>query len=148
MANRIPTLRCVKDEAGDPLARVAQIRERTHDKLAVFSGNGVRTMIDEMRLGFWATARPWSSRLSSPPHSISGTPAAAEAFDMFRRIQAFAQHHRSHRHLHGGARRVQGNDENTRGSFAGAPPAGGGGCRRPAAADEPQTGVREPWTNT
>ena len=45
-------MRCVKDKAGNPLARVTQIRERTNDKLAVFSGNCVRTMIDEMRLGF------------------------------------------------------------------------------------------------
>ena len=52
MAKQIPTMKCVKDEAGNPLARVAQIRERTNDKLAVFSGNGVRTMIDEMTLGF------------------------------------------------------------------------------------------------
>ncbi len=52
MFQQIPTMKCVKDEAGDPLQRVTQIRERTADKLAVFSGNGVRTMIDEMRLGF------------------------------------------------------------------------------------------------
>src|ERR1017187_10566944 len=52
MAKQIPTMKCVKDEAGNPLARVSQIRERTNDKLAVFSGNGVRSMIDEMRLGF------------------------------------------------------------------------------------------------
>src|SRR5262245_35221149 len=52
MARQIPTMKAVKDEAGDPLARVTQIIERTNGKLAVFSGNGVRTMIDEMRLGF------------------------------------------------------------------------------------------------
>ena len=51
-SNRFRTMKCVKDEAGDPLQRVTEIRERTADKLAVFSGNGVRTMIDEMRLSF------------------------------------------------------------------------------------------------
>jgi dihydrodipicolinate synthase/N-acetylneuraminate lyase len=90
MARQIPTMKCVKDEAGNPLARVAQIRERTNDKLAVFSGNGVRTMIDEMTLGFSGHC---------PTVVLSDFYAAAfdlwhagkrgEAFDMFGRLQAF-----------------------------------------------------------
>jgi dihydrodipicolinate synthase/N-acetylneuraminate lyase len=90
MAKQIPTMKCVKDEAGNPLARVTEIRERTGDKLAVFSGNGVRTMIDEMRLGFSGHC---------PTTVLSDFYAAAfdlwhsgkqrEAFDMFGRIQAF-----------------------------------------------------------
>ena len=90
MARQVPTMKCVKDEAGNPLARVTQIRERTSDKLAVFSGNGVRTMIDEMRLGFSGHC---------PTTVLSDFYAAAfdlwhagkrrEAFDMFGRIQAF-----------------------------------------------------------
>ncbi len=87
---QVPTMKCVKDEAGNPLARIAQIRERTGGKLAVFSGNGVRTMIDEMRLGFSGHC---------PTTALSDFYAAAfdlwhagkqrEAFDMFGRIQAF-----------------------------------------------------------
>ena len=90
MSRQIPTLKCVKDEAGNPLARVTQIRERTNDRLAVFSGNGVRTMIDEMRLGFSGHC---------PTTVLSDFYAAAfdlwhadkkrEAFDMFGRLQAF-----------------------------------------------------------
>ena len=90
MFRQIPTMKCVKDEAGNPLERVTQIRERTGGKLAVFSGNGVRTMIDEMRLGFSGHC---------PYTSLSNFYAAAfdlwhsgkrrEAFDMFGRIQAF-----------------------------------------------------------
>jgi dihydrodipicolinate synthase/N-acetylneuraminate lyase len=89
MAKQIPTMKCVKDEAGNPLARVTQIRERTNDKLAVFSGNGVRTMIDEMRLGFSGHC---------PTTVLSDFYAAAfdlwhagkrrEAFDMFGLILA------------------------------------------------------------
>ena len=52
MFRTIPTMRVVKDEAGDPLARIAEIRRKTDDKLAVFAGNGVRVMVDEMQLGF------------------------------------------------------------------------------------------------
>jgi dihydrodipicolinate synthase/N-acetylneuraminate lyase len=90
MFRQIPTMKCVKDEAGDPLARVTQIRERTNDRLAVFSGNGGRTMIDEMRLGFSGHC---------PTTVLSDFYAAAfdlwhagrkrEAFDMFGRLQAF-----------------------------------------------------------
>jgi dihydrodipicolinate synthase/N-acetylneuraminate lyase len=90
MSQEIPTMKAVKDEAGNPLARIAQIRERTRDKLAVFSGNGVRTMMDEMRLGFSGHC---------PTTVLSDFYAAAfdlwhagkhrEAFDMFGRISAF-----------------------------------------------------------
>ena len=90
MFKQIPTMKCVKDEAGDPLQRVTQIRERTAGKLAVFSGNGVRTMIDEMRLGFAGHC---------PTTGLADVYASAfdlwhagkkrEAFDMFGRIQAF-----------------------------------------------------------
>jgi len=90
MFKQIPNMKCVKDEAGNPLARVTQIRERTNDKLAVFSGNGVRTMIDEMRLGFSGHC---------PTTVLSDFYAAAfdlwhadkhrEDFDMFGRLQAF-----------------------------------------------------------
>jgi uncharacterized membrane protein YgcG len=91
MFQEIPTFKCVKDEAGNPLARITQIRERTKDKLAVFSGNGVRTMIDEMRLGFSGHC---------PTTGLSDFYAAAfdlwhagnerAAFDMFGRLQAFS----------------------------------------------------------
>ena len=42
----------MKDEAGNPLTRVAEIKERTSGLLKVFSGFGVGTMITEMELGF------------------------------------------------------------------------------------------------
>lgn len=90
MSEAIPTMKCVKDEAGVPLQRVSRIRERTNDKVAVFSGNGVRTMIDEMRLGF-------SGHCPTTP--LADFYAAAfdlwhsgkhrDAFEMFGRLQAF-----------------------------------------------------------
>ena len=90
MFRQVPTMRCVKDEAGNPLARVREIRERTGGRLAVFSGNGVRTMIDEMRLGFSGHC---------PMTALADFYAAAfnlwhsgkerEAFDMFGRLEAF-----------------------------------------------------------
>jgi dihydrodipicolinate synthase/N-acetylneuraminate lyase len=52
MYETIPTVRYVKDEAGDPLARVPEITRRTHGEMKSFSGRGVYTMISEMEAGF------------------------------------------------------------------------------------------------
>jgi dihydrodipicolinate synthase/N-acetylneuraminate lyase len=90
MFQQIPTMKCVKDEAGEPLLRVTQIRERTQDKLAVFSGNGVRTMIDEMRLGFSGHCPTTGlADLYASAFDLWHAGKHAEAFDMFGRIQAF-----------------------------------------------------------
>ncbi|MSU65928.1 MAG: dihydrodipicolinate synthase family protein [Opitutus sp.] len=48
----IPTMRYVKDEAGDPLQRVGPLREKSHDEIKVFSGNHGRKMIAELEAGF------------------------------------------------------------------------------------------------
>ena len=48
----VPTLRYVKDEAGDPLQRIGPLRERSHDEIRVFSGNHGRKMIEELEAGF------------------------------------------------------------------------------------------------
>lgn len=52
MYKAIPTLRYVKDEAGQPLMRIGPLRERSSDQLKVFTGAHGRTLIDEMRRGF------------------------------------------------------------------------------------------------
>src|SRR6185369_2719140 len=90
MSKQIPTMKAVKDEAGDPLARVTQIIERTGGKIAVFSGNGVRTMIDEMRLGF-AGHCPYTvlSDFYAAAFDLWHAGKHREAFDMFGRMQAF-----------------------------------------------------------
>jgi 4-hydroxy-tetrahydrodipicolinate synthase len=85
-----PTVRQVKDEAGNPLERVTELRRRTDDQLKVFSGQGVRTMINEMELGFSGHC---------PTTGLADVYAATfdlwhagrhqEAFDMFGRICAF-----------------------------------------------------------
>jgi dihydrodipicolinate synthase/N-acetylneuraminate lyase len=49
---RIPTMRYVKDEAGDPLERVGPLREKSHDEIKVFSGGHGRKLIEEQERGF------------------------------------------------------------------------------------------------
>jgi 4-hydroxy-tetrahydrodipicolinate synthase len=48
----VPTLRYIKDEAGQPLERVGPLREKSHDEIKVFSGVHGKTLIEEMIRGF------------------------------------------------------------------------------------------------
>lgn len=90
MFRAVPTMRVVKDEAGDPLARITEIREKTGDKLAVFAGNGVRVMIEEMRLGFSGYCPVVGlSDLYEQAFDLYEAGKQREAFDMFGRILAF-----------------------------------------------------------
>jgi 1-pyrroline-4-hydroxy-2-carboxylate deaminase len=90
MFRSIPTMRVVKDEAGDPLARVGEIREKTGDKLAVFAGNGVRVMIDEMQLGFSGYCPVVGlADIYQETFELYEAGKRREAFDMFGRILAF-----------------------------------------------------------
>ena len=52
MSESVPNLRYAKDEAGNPLNRVSELRRRTGDRLKIFSGAHGRTLIEEMRRGF------------------------------------------------------------------------------------------------
>jgi len=86
-----PNVKCVKDEAGNPLARVTQLRERTGGKLAVFSGNGVRTMIDEMRLGFSGHCpNTVLADFYAATFDLWHAGKRREAFDMYGRVLAFS----------------------------------------------------------
>ena len=51
----IPTFRYVKDEAGQPLFRIRELREQSSDQLKLFTGDHGRTMIDEMNRGISGT---------------------------------------------------------------------------------------------
>jgi dihydrodipicolinate synthase/N-acetylneuraminate lyase len=90
MSRQIPTMKCVKDEAGNPLARISKIQQATGNKLAVFAGNGVRVMIDEMRLGFSGYCPTTGlSDLYQETFDLWHAGKHKEAFDMFGRILAF-----------------------------------------------------------
>jgi dihydrodipicolinate synthase/N-acetylneuraminate lyase len=90
MFKTVPTLRCVKDEAGNPLERVTELRQRTNDQLKVFSGQGVATMIAEMERGFSGHC-PYTTLADvyAQAFDLWHQGQKREAFDMFGRIQAF-----------------------------------------------------------
>ncbi len=90
MFREIPTMRVVKDEAGNPLQRVSEIRERTSGKLNVFSGNGVRTMITEMERGFMGHCPTTGlADIYAQAFDLWHAGKKREAFDMFGRVLAF-----------------------------------------------------------
>lgn len=90
MFRSIPTMRVVKDEAGDPLARVTEIRQRAGDKLGVFAGKGVRAMIDEMRLGFAGYCPVVAlADVYQQAFELFEAGKTRDAFDMFGRVLAF-----------------------------------------------------------
>jgi dihydrodipicolinate synthase/N-acetylneuraminate lyase len=90
MFHSIPTMRVVKDEAGDPLARVTEIRRRTDDKIGVFAGKGVRLMIEEMQLGFAGYCPTVGlADVFQQAYELYQAGKPREAFDMFGRILAF-----------------------------------------------------------
>jgi len=91
MFKTIPTVKVVKDEAGDPLARVTELREKTDGKLAVFAGKGVRQMMDEMRLGFTGFCPTMGlADLFQQAWELYQEARIHESYDMFGRIQAFS----------------------------------------------------------
>lgn len=91
MFRAIPTMKVVKDEAGDPLARVTELRAKTDSKLAVFAGKGVRQMMDEMRLGFRGFCPVVGlADMFQQAWELYEAGKIRESYDMFGRIQAFS----------------------------------------------------------
>jgi dihydrodipicolinate synthase/N-acetylneuraminate lyase len=91
MFKEIPTVRVVKDEAGDPLKRVTELRAKTDGKLAVFAGKGVRLMMDEMRLGFTGFCPVVGmADVYQQAWELYEAGKLRESFDMFGRILAIS----------------------------------------------------------
>ena len=89
MFRTIPNFRYVKDEAGEPLERVAEIRKRTGEQVKVFSGKGVQTMMTEMELGFSGHC-PYTNLADvyAQAYDLFHEGKRREAFDMFGRVLA------------------------------------------------------------
>jgi 4-hydroxy-tetrahydrodipicolinate synthase len=137
MFKEIPTMRVIKDEAGNPIQRVSEIRERTGSKLNVFSGNGVRTMITEMERGFTGHCPTTGlADIYAQAFDLWHAGKKREGFDMFGRVLAFESipNAGSYALI---ARGIFREDTVTRAmSLPAGSPSGGGSARRPAPLDE------------
>jgi dihydrodipicolinate synthase/N-acetylneuraminate lyase len=90
MYKEIPSFRQIKDEAGDTLARITEIRNRTNDGIKVFTGNGVRNMITELMLGAQGHCPTVDlADIYAQAFDLWYAGKRSEAFDMFGRVLCF-----------------------------------------------------------
>jgi 4-hydroxy-tetrahydrodipicolinate synthase len=85
MAETIPTLKYIKDEAGEPVRDGPELIRRTGGKLTVFSGRGAGTLISELERGFQGSC-PYVSLADG----YQGAFDAWQAGDHQRAFQIFA----------------------------------------------------------
>jgi 4-hydroxy-tetrahydrodipicolinate synthase len=90
MYKEIPSFRQIKDEAGDTLARITEIRTSTGDGIKVFTGNGVRNMITELMLGAQGYCPTVDlADIYAQTFDLWYAGKRSEAFDMFGRVLCF-----------------------------------------------------------
>jgi 2-keto-3-deoxy-L-arabinonate dehydratase len=87
---QVPTLKGVKDETGDVLARLRDFRKKTDGRLLVFDANGARLMLNGMTLGFDGYIPITGlADVSQAAFELWNADKHKEAFDMFGRVEAF-----------------------------------------------------------
>jgi dihydrodipicolinate synthase/N-acetylneuraminate lyase len=93
MFHQIPTMKATKDEVGDPLARVAELIQRTDNKLAVWAAGGGtgNLLLEELPLGIVGLCpTPQLADLLQQVMNLYWSGKLRAAFEMFGRVQAFA----------------------------------------------------------
>jgi 2-keto-3-deoxy-L-arabinonate dehydratase len=87
---QVPTLKGVKDEAGNPLPRFPELKRKTDNNLVVMQADGATEMLPGMRLGFDGyVPKTGLADLSQMVFEMWYAGKRREAFDMFGRVQAF-----------------------------------------------------------
>jgi dihydrodipicolinate synthase/N-acetylneuraminate lyase len=90
---QVPTMKATKDEVGDPLKRIGELRRRTDNGLAVWAAGGGTgpLLLEELPLGFMGLCpTPQYSDLLQQVMELYWAGRKPEAFDMFSRVQGFA----------------------------------------------------------
>jgi 4-hydroxy-tetrahydrodipicolinate synthase len=87
---QVPTLACIKDEAGEPLDRIAEIRARTDGKVAVFAGRAAHTFLNELEDGFDGSCPAFTlCDFLQRTFELWHGGKQQEAFEMYGRYAAF-----------------------------------------------------------
>jgi 4-hydroxy-tetrahydrodipicolinate synthase len=93
MFRQIPTMKATKDEVGDPLLRIAELRARTNNKLAIWAAGGGtgKVLLEAMPLGLAGLCpTPQYAEYLQQVMDLYAAGQKRQAFDMFGRVQAFA----------------------------------------------------------
>jgi 4-hydroxy-tetrahydrodipicolinate synthase len=83
MWKAVPTLKLIKDEAGEPLMRIERLRHDSRDDIEVFTGAHGRTLIDEMYRGTSGTMPAVSLADIYASCGIFGSPGNVEKRSTF-----------------------------------------------------------------
>jgi len=87
---QVPTLKAVKDETGDVLARLPEFRKEADGKFLVFDADGANLMLNGMTIGFDGyIPKTGLADVSQAAFELWNEGKHREAFDMFGRVQAF-----------------------------------------------------------
>ena len=87
---QVPTLKGVKDETGDVLARLPEFRRKTDREFIVMNADGANLMLNGMTLGFDGyVPKAGLADISQAAFELWNAGKHKEAFDMFGRVQAF-----------------------------------------------------------
>jgi hypothetical protein len=94
MFKQIPNMKATKDEVGNPLERIGVLRRGTENKLAIWAAGGGtgNLLMQQLPLGFVGLCpTPQFADLLQQVQELYWAGRRREAFDMFGRVQAFAQ---------------------------------------------------------
>jgi dihydrodipicolinate synthase/N-acetylneuraminate lyase len=87
---KVPTLACIKDEAGEPLDRIAEIRAKTNGKVGVFAGKAAHTLLSELEHGFDGNCPAFTlCDFLQRTFELWHAGRQQEAFEMYGRYAAF-----------------------------------------------------------
>jgi dihydrodipicolinate synthase/N-acetylneuraminate lyase len=90
ICSKVPTVACIKDEAGEPLDRIAAIRAHTGDKVSIFAGRAAHTFLNELELGFDGNCPAFTlCDILQRTFDLWQAEKKREAYDMLGRYAAF-----------------------------------------------------------
>lgn len=90
ICNKVPTVACIKDEAGEPLERIGAIRKRTGGRVSVFAGRAAHTFISELHEDFDGNCPAFTlCDMLQRTFELWHAGRRQQAFDIYGRYAAF-----------------------------------------------------------
>jgi dihydrodipicolinate synthase/N-acetylneuraminate lyase len=90
ICRQVPTVTCVKEEAGEPLERIAAIRANVGSKVSIFAGKAAHTFISELEEGFDGNCPAFTlCDVLQRVYELWNGGKQREAFELYGRYAAF-----------------------------------------------------------